>query len=180
MNPRTCRRPLTTVLTPREENVKTLGARLGNGRRAPILTQRRPRTEPSFVASPRPPGGFEPAPAPATLPPMPWTPRRACIAPGCAITLAPGEQCPIHGRPPFAGSAYRHRRGILDSLRERIMVRDGRCCRLCGAPASVVDHIVPVAWGGSDDPSNLQALCRYHSQRKTAAESHARPRHRSR
>jgi 5-methylcytosine-specific restriction protein A len=29
----------------------------------------------------------------------------------------------------------------------------------CGAPAEHVDHIMPVAAGGTDHPSNLQALC---------------------
>lgn len=41
---------------------------------------------------------------------------------------------------------------------------------MCGAPANVVDHIIPRAEGGSDDPDQLQSLCTYHSRRKTGAE----------
>jgi hypothetical protein len=52
--------------------------------------------------------------------------------------------------------------------KQRIFDRDGWVCQLCGDPipedarrpdplAAEVDHCVPVALGGSDDPSNLQA-----------------------
>ena len=40
--------------------------------------------------------------------------------------------------------------------REMVMRRDQGLCHLCGRPhADAIDHIVPVAWGGSDDPTNL-------------------------
>jgi 5-methylcytosine-specific restriction endonuclease McrA len=32
----------------------------------------------------------------------------------------------------------------------------GRSCAYCGQPA---DHVNPVSRGGSDSPTNLQALC---------------------
>ncbi|MHB8388262.1 MAG: HNH endonuclease [Acidobacteriaceae bacterium] len=35
-------------------------------------------------------------------------------------------------------------------------------CSYCGAhPATTVDHIIPVAHGGSDDPMNLRIACRW-------------------
>jgi len=46
-------------------------------------------------------------------------------------------------------------RKLSPAQREAIFVRDGRRCRLCGAPATTIDHIA----GSSSDPANLQALC---------------------
>ncbi len=52
--------------------------------------------------------------------------------------------------------------------RRAVLVRDGDRCRFrrwwgwgptCGRPAEHVDHVVPVAWGGSSDASNLRAAC---------------------
>ena len=45
-------------------------------------------------------------------------------------------------------------------LRLRILNRDGRECYWCGMDANTVDHIIPVAKGGTDDPENLVAACR--------------------
>lgn len=39
------------------------------------------------------------------------------------------------------------------------MARDGGRCRLCGAPAVEVDHVVRLADGGSDGMVNKRALC---------------------
>jgi 5-methylcytosine-specific restriction protein A len=41
----------------------------------------------------------------------------------------------------------------------------------CYARASDVDHILPRAFGGTDDEHNLQALCSRHHKRKTAVQS---------
>jgi 5-methylcytosine-specific restriction endonuclease McrA len=47
-------------------------------------------------------------------------------------------------------------RALSPEQREAIFKRDGRRCRLCGAPATDIDHIA----GSSSDPENLQALCK--------------------
>lgn len=76
----------------------------------------------------------------------------------------------------------RHARGYgndWDKLRIRILTRDKYLCQEClrsGRPevASQVDHIVPKSQQGTDDPGNLEAICRPCHDRKTARESRRR------
>ena len=64
-------------------------------------------------------------------------------------------------------SPFEHRRKssgyISGSIKYEVLAKAKLRCLLCGAPdkerALEVDHIVPRAFGGSDDISNLQALC---------------------
>ena len=48
-------------------------------------------------------------------------------------------------------------------LRFEILRRDGHTCRYCGAAAPdvalTVDHVIPIALGGGDDPTNLVTAC---------------------
>ncbi len=57
----------------------------------------------------------------------------------------------------------RHRTPISGSIKYRVFTRARGRCECCGAHehqrALEVDHIVPRNQGGSDDLSNLQALC---------------------
>jgi ATP adenylyltransferase len=65
------------------------------------------------------------------------------------------------------GKIYAHRRKssgyISGTIRYEILKRSKFHCELCGISAQdkalEVDHIIPRNKGGSDDPSNLQALC---------------------
>ncbi|MBX3018322.1 MAG: HNH endonuclease [Bdellovibrionaceae bacterium] len=72
---------------------------------------------------------------------------------------------------PLAG----RRRSIPASQRRLIFLRAGGCCehvdlasgRRCGsAYQPQVDHIQPVARGGTNDPANLQLLCGSHNRAK--------------
>jgi 5-methylcytosine-specific restriction protein A len=59
--------------------------------------------------------------------------------------------------------------------RARILRRDGYQCQLrhpgCLGTATDMDHIVNVAAGGSDDDSNMQALCHECHKKKTSREA---------
>ena len=65
------------------------------------------------------------------------------------------------------GRLYDHRRTALGDIsgtvRYEVLRRAGFRCELCGVPADEraleVDHITPRRHGGSDDLTNLQALC---------------------
>jgi len=57
------------------------------------------------------------------------------------------------------------RQPIKPSIRFQVLKRDGYRCQMCGATAQdgaklEIDHIHPVSKGGSNEPSNLQVLCR--------------------
>jgi len=62
--------------------------------------------------------------------------------------------------------------------RDRILVRDAFQCRACGRVVSGhavnVDHIVPLADGGTDEDANLQTLCRSCHGKKTRDEQRQR------
>jgi 5-methylcytosine-specific restriction endonuclease McrA len=100
--------------------------------------------------------------------------------------------CEICGKPEYWGYAFEHNdcQGILfqrnrvytplekarqkfdnkrKSLAPIIHKRDGSYCRICGSTKNLtIDHIIPLAKNGSDDPSNLQILCKSCNSRKHA------------
>ena len=72
--------------------------------------------------------------------------------------------------------------GSWDKLRLRILERDNYLCQQClrdgiVTPLKVkpydhaVDHIVNKAEGGTDDPANLESLCKAHHDAKSQAEA---------
>lgn len=51
-------------------------------------------------------------------------------------------------------------KGITFAMWRRILGSDGETpCHYCGFPAIEVDHVVPVARGGGNDPENLVPAC---------------------
>ncbi len=73
----------------------------------------------------------------------------------------------------------RHQRGygtLWDKMRAAVLMRDNYLCQVCKAngyqtPATEVDHILSKAHGGTDEPTNLQAICTQCHQHKTAKEN---------
>lgn len=62
------------------------------------------------------------------------------------------------------------------AAKKRILERDGYICQICGCllegmKDSILDHIIPIARGGSHDDDNLASICKPCSARKTAKES---------
>lgn len=64
----------------------------------------------------------------------------------------------------------------LTKIRERILLRDNYTCQKCGRVSLhlEVDHIVPLAAGGSYSELNLQSLCRGCHALKSAEEEKGR------
>lgn len=59
---------------------------------------------------------------------------------------------------------------IPTSVRKYILQRDNYQCQSCGKNTTQtqlnIDHIIPLATGGSNDISNLQVLCHQCNQQK--------------
>jgi ATP adenylyltransferase len=76
-------------------------------------------------------------------------------------------------------TAFDHRRASLGyvsgSVRYEVLKRAGGRCELCGASveerAIEIDHIIPRKHGGSDESTNLQALCYLCNANKGARDS---------
>lgn len=102
--------------------------------------------------------------------------KRVCSHPGCTA-IAEGSRCPKHPAKAWESTTTsRQARGYgktWDLIRAAVLLRDSWTCQLCKRVANQVDHIVNKARGGSDDPSNLQAICEICHKAKTAKERRA-------
>ena len=111
----------------------------------------------------------------------PSRPLRPCAAPGCPSLVQTGR-CPAHGgtgQPerswarPSAYAGQRTRGSVWMAIRATVM-REEPCCYKCGGlgqPSDMVDHLVPLSQGGTDDRHNLARCCRRCHAHKTAAEA---------
>lgn len=67
--------------------------------------------------------------------------------------------------------------GLSRRLRFEVLRRDGHTCRYCGAQAPdvvlTVDHVIPTALGGGDEPTNLVTACRDCNSGKSSATADA-------
>ena len=106
---------------------------------------------------------------------MPTAALRPCMEPKCPALLSSGSRCAAHTRPPRrtpdmrASPSARGYDRAWQRIRAAVLAEDPDC-RTCGAAAVLVDHIVPIRSGGSNDRLNLQPLCTPCHNRKTAAE----------
>jgi 5-methylcytosine-specific restriction enzyme A len=116
---------------------------------------------------------------------MPRSAKKPCRYPGCPETVEQGSYCPAHQH-----GANRRRNQQIDDKRAsaaargydrnwqklRLMhLRTSPLCVRCEergwtVPATEVDHIRPLARGGTHDVENLQSLCKSCHSRKTARE----------
>jgi 5-methylcytosine-specific restriction protein A len=104
-----------------------------------------------------------------------------CATPGCPELVRGRARCPEHDRalkaeidstrPSAARRGYdaTWRKIRLDHLRRHPVCVE--CERLgLAVPGTDVDHVVPLARGGTHTGANLQSLCHIHHSRKTARE----------
>jgi len=108
---------------------------------------------------------------------MPSRSLRGCAAPGCP-NLTSETYCAAHkekfgvARGTRSSDGYG---GAWRKIRDAYLSNHPTCAnpyQLHGGdvPATEVDHIIARRKGGSDDPDNLQALCKGCHSRKTALE----------
>jgi 5-methylcytosine-specific restriction protein A len=109
---------------------------------------------------------------------MPTRAMRICSQPGCCV-LTHEARCSQHRRAGWAtsrgksreqrGYGYQHRK-----LREQVAAEEPACI-CCGSadPIWHLDHITPLAHGGTTERTNVQRLCLRCSKAKTATEDRA-------
>jgi hypothetical protein len=64
-----------------------------------------------------------------------------------------------------------HVRAEYYNMRGKGTIKDalhGLPCVVCGKPSDTVDHIIPLSKGGTNDPANLQPMCRRCNSKKSA------------
>lgn len=90
---------------------------------------------------------------------MPSCAPRPCLRNGCPTLVANGY-CDAHRRKEEQRPSS-HARGYTRSwARIRLwFLRRHPLCAVCGRTADCVDHIRPLARGGTHDEGNLQAMC---------------------
>lgn len=98
---------------------------------------------------------------------VPTAPLHPCPAKGCGVLVSKGR-CAKHGGPhkwdaPRANPVVRKRGHWLMDARRRLFERQPLCepCQQAGrlTVATIRDHKIPLAEGGTEDESNEQAIC---------------------
>jgi 5-methylcytosine-specific restriction protein A len=102
---------------------------------------------------------------------------KICSAPGCP-NLQP---CRTHAAEPWQkrpGTPARLTGARAVRRRQRILGRHGRVCHVCGRRgADQVDHVIPLAEGGTDTDENLRPIHDQPCHRNKTREEAKRARH---
>jgi 5-methylcytosine-specific restriction endonuclease McrA len=80
---------------------------------------------------------------------------RPCIV--CGTLIVSGSRCPRHRLRRPRGSRWQ-------AIRVAVFARYGRVCHVCGAPATDIDHLIPINAGGDDSLANLRPACARHNR----------------
>lgn len=87
-----------------------------------------------------------------------------CETVGSEGRTAPTDTALVAHNPPVRTNGADTSMPVTKRTRYEVLRRDNHTCRYCGGVAPdvklTVDHVTPVALGGTDDPSNLVAACR--------------------
>lgn len=106
----------------------------------------------------------------------PWAPKRRCSRPGCPHW----QPCPAHAgtgigwRDRPSSAAGRRLRGDAWMRLRRQVLTEEPCCAYCGRPGQpddVIDHVLALSRGGSNDRGNLRRACRDCNERKRRGEA---------
>lgn len=90
------------------------------------------------------------------------------------LVRPPAVYCPEH-QPPAGWVTHPSPASALAGTQRRAfraaVVTPGARCVACGAPATVADHVIPIAEGGTNTPDNGQPMCEPCHNLKTQAEA---------
>ena len=99
----------------------------------------------------------------------PWIPLHAArVRIICSMTSSDGDNS-------LAPKSSRGVRAVSERAKKTVAYQQGYACASCGCmlpPSYQVDHIVPIAMGGSNGLANLQALCLSCHTQKTRDQRH--------
>src|SRR5262245_29076879 len=105
---------------------------------------------------------------------MPWALKLPCRQFACYELVEGGGYCPRHAEERrklnYRGSSHKQGYGARWRRLRSMVLNRQPLCRICHAPATDVDHILPRRSGGRDTFENLQSLCHSCHSRKTVSE----------